>query len=137
MSDFMCYEGLEKAFTFKVDSTTSTAVSADPKQLVGKVVAMTDDYTVGYGTSGDPIIGVVETVEVTSTNNKALLVAVRRFRMFEEITCAGTETAGDFLTVDGSGGVAKAAVSTTKVAPTNAIAIGVNATGKTCTMLVL
>lgn len=137
MAQFYCYEGLEKAFTFKVDSTTSTAVAADPKELVGKAIAMTGDYTVGYGTSGDAIMGFVEQVEIASTNDKTLLVSVRRFRMFEGVSCAGTETAGDFLTVDGSGGVAKATVSTTAIAPTNAIAIGVNATDKTCTVLVL
>lgn len=131
MAQFYCYEGLEKAFTFKVDETTATAVAADPKQIVGKVVAMTDNFTVGYGSAGDPIVGLVEQVEVASTNDKTLVVSVRRFRSFEGVSCAGSETAGSYLAADGNGGVQ---ASTTA---TSTIALGVNTEDSTCTILVL
>lgn len=132
MAEFYTLVGTEKAFTAKLDTATMTAIAADPKKIVGKVVAITGNETVGYGTAGDTIAGVVEpSVELISTNNKNLVVCVRRFRMFEDIPCVGTEVAGDFLAVDGAGGVKK---STTF---TNAQAWSVDATNKTCEMLVL
>lgn len=131
MDEFF-FQGLEKAFTMKLDSTTATAIAADPKQICGKTVAITGDYTVGYGTAGAQILGIVDpSVEPISTNNKNLVVCVRRFRVFEDVACAGTEAAGNYLAVDGAGGVQK---STTF---TNATAFGVDATAKTCTVLVL
>lgn len=102
MAEFYSYNGLMTSGTFKVDSTTSTTVSADPKQLCGKVVTITGNYTVGYGSTGDAILGVVEAVEKEATNSADLVVAVKWTGTFEGISCAGTETAGVPLVVDGS-----------------------------------
>lgn len=128
------FEGIEKAATFRLDATTKTAIAADPKQIKGKAVAVTGNDTVGYGTSGDPIIGIVDpSVEPVSTNNNDLLVCVRRFRMFEEVPCAGTETAGKYAVVDGTGGVKAAKTDES----TSTTVTSVNATAKTCTIWVL
>lgn len=134
MAEFYSYEGLMTSGTFKVASATATAVAADPKQLCGKVVTMTGNYEVGYGTAGDAILGVVETVEKEATNSNTLVVSVKWTGTFEGIACAGSETAGTVLAVNGSGGVQ---LSGTSSAPAykGAIALGVDATAKTCTIL--
>lgn len=137
MAEILMYDGVEKAGTFYLDTTTTTAISADPKQIVGKVVTVTGNDTVGYGTAGDPILGVVDpSVEPISTNDKKLLVCVRRFRMFEDISCAGTETAGTFLAVNGQGGVQASGTSSAPVY-LGTVATSVNATAKTCTIWVI
>lgn len=128
------YDGIEKAATLLLDTATTTAISADPKQIVGKVVTVTGNDTVGYGSAGAPILGIVDpSVEPISTNDKKLLVCVRRFRMFENVPCAGTETAGNYAVVDGSGGVQAAG----KDVSTTTTITKVNATDKTCTIWVL
>lgn len=134
MAEFYSYEGLMTSGTFKVAPATATAVAADPKQLCGKVVTMTGNYEVGYGTAGAKILGVVETVEKESTNSNTLVVAVKWTGTFEDIACAGSETAGTPLAVDGQGGVQASGTSSAPVY-LGAIALGVDATAKTCTIL--
>lgn len=133
---FYSYEGLRNGATFKLDTTTATAIKDDPKAIVGKVVALVDNYTVGYGTSGDNPLGFVEQVEVESnSNNQQYVVSVVFNQSREDISCAGTESAGDFLAVDGSGGVVTSGTSSA-AKPSNAIAWGVDTTAKTCTVYI-
>lgn len=131
MAEFYSYEGLRDSGTFKVAAATKTAIAADPKQIVGKVVALTGNYEVGYGTAGSSALGVVETIEKESTNSDTLVAAVHWGCTFEDIACVGSETAGSYLSVDGSGGV-KASED-----PTNMVALGVDATAKTCTIKIV
>lgn len=129
------FDGLKNGGTFRLDTTTATTIKEDPSQIEGKVVTLTGNYTVGYGTSGDTILGVVEKVENEYGNSAQLCVSVLWQRTFEGIACAGSETYGQPLAVDGSGGVALSGTSSAPVFK-NAIALGVNATGKTCTIRV-
>lgn len=127
MAEFYCYEGIRNGATFKVDSTTKTAIKDKPTDIVGKVVAMTGNYEVGYGSAGDNPIGFVEQVEYEASNKDVLVVSVVFNQSREDVPCVGSETAGVFLACDGNGGVK---VSTD---PTHATAWGVDATAKTCT----
>lgn len=132
MAEFYCYEGLRNGGTFKVDSATKTTLGTNPGAIVGKVVTLTGNYEVGYGTSGDNPLGFVEQVEYESTNKSNLVVSVVWNQSREGIACAGSETAGDFLACNGTGGLA---LSGTASAPKSSSckAWGVDATGKTCT----
>lgn len=130
------FDGLKDGGTFVLDTTTANTIKDDPSQIVGKVVSLTGNYTVGYGTSGGTILGVVEQVEYEQGKSGTMCVSVLWQRTFENIPCAGTETAGQPLAVDGTGGVALSGTSSAPVFK-GAYAIGVNATGKTCTIRVL
>lgn len=136
MAEFYSYEGLRGSGTFKVAAATKTAIAADPKQLVGKVVALTGNYEVGYGTAGSKIQGVVQTVEKESTNSDTLVVTVQWACTFENIPCSGSETAGTYLAVDGQGGVQAAGTSSAPVF-LGTVALGVDATAKTCSIQVV
>lgn len=132
MAEFYCYEGIRNGATFKVDSTTKTSIKDDPKKIVGKVVALTGNYTVGYGSSGANPLGFVEQVEKENTTSEELVVSVVWNQAMEDITCAGTETAGSYLACDGTGGLALSGTSSAPK-PTSTVAYSVNATEKTCT----
>lgn len=105
MSEFYSYEGLRDSGTFLVDSTTKTAISEDPKQIIGKVVTVTGNGEAGYGSAGDIPLGFVEMVEKEVTNSEEYVISVQWHQVKEDIDCAGSETAGKFLTCDGNGGV--------------------------------
>lgn len=112
MSEFYSYEGLKDGGTFKVDATTKGTISANPQAMVGKVVTVTGNGEAGYGSAGKAPLGVVEQIEKEVTNSGDFVISVIWGRTFEGITCAGTETAGDFLQCDGTGGVAKSTTYT-------------------------
>lgn len=135
MAEFYCYEGIRNGATFKVAAATKTALGTNPADIVGKVVTLTGNYEVGYGSSGDRPLGFVEQVEKESTNSDTLVVSVVWNQSREDIPCAGSETAGAYLACDGTGGLA---LSGTSSAPkvSNAIAYGVDATAKTCTVYI-
>lgn len=105
MSEFYSYEGLRDGGTFKVASATVTAIQDDPNQIVGKVVAVTGDGEVGYGSPGDAPLGFVEVIEKEVTNSEDYVVSVLWHQVKEDVPCAGSETAGDWLACDGNGGV--------------------------------
>lgn len=128
MAEFYSYAGLMTAGTFKVNSATASTISADPNQICGKAVAMMDNFEVGYGSSGNPILGIVETVEKESTNSDTLVVAVKWTGTFEDIPYTSAPTAGDRVDVDGNGGVAQATNG-------RGLVLGVNNTNSTCTIL--
>ena len=125
------YNGLRNGGTFKVDSTTKSAISSDPKQIIGKVVALTGNYEVGYGSATEAPFGVVDQIEKEFTNSSDFCVTVLWGQTFEDIPCAGTEAAGDFLACDGSGGVA------TSETATGTIALGVDDSANTCTIKIV
>lgn len=135
MAEFYCYEGIRNGATFKVASATKTALGANPADIVGKVVTLTGNYEVGYGSSGDRPLGFVEQVEKENTNSDTLVVSVVWNQSREDIPCAGSETAGAYLACDGTGGLALSGTSSAPKA-SNAIAYGVDATAKTCTVYI-
>lgn len=130
MAEFYSYEGIRNGGTFLLDDTTKTTIAADPMQIVGKVVTLTSNYTVGYGSSGDAPLGFVEMVEKETGNNNALVVSVVFNQSREGITCAGSEVAGNYAACDGTGGIVKSTTAT------NTRIWGVNATSKTATVYI-
>lgn len=130
MSEFYCYEGLRNGGTFLLDETTKTTIVTDPKQILGKVVALVDNYTVGYGSSADVPLGFVEQVELEKTGSEQFVVSVVWNQSREDVMCAGSETAGSFLACDGKGGV----VSSTTA--TSARCWGVDSSAKTATVYI-
>lgn len=133
---FYSYEGIRNGATFLLDTTTATAIKDKPSVIEGKVVTLTGNYTVGYGSSGNNPLGFVEKVEIESNSNpKQYVVSVVFNQSREDIACAGSETAGDYLACDGSGGLALSGTSSAPKA-SNAIAWGVDATAKTCTVYI-
>lgn len=102
---FFSYEGLVGGGTFMLDETTKGTISADPKQIIGKVVTVAGDAEVGYGSADDEPLGVVTQVEYASTNDDNFVVTVEWGKTFEGIPCQGTENAGEFLACNGDGTV--------------------------------
>lgn len=135
MSVFYSYQNLKNGGTFKLASTTATSIAADPKSIVGKVVTITGNYEVGYGSAGDRPLGFVEQIEKETSNSSSYVVSVIWNTTQEGITCVGSETAGAYLACDGTGGVK---ISGTSSAPivSNAVAYGVDATAKTVTVYI-
>lgn len=131
----LIFEGLRNGGTFLLDSTTKTAIAQDPKQIEGKVVTLTDNYTVGYGSSGKIPLGFVEKVEPDKSGSTEWVVSVVWNQSREDIPCAGSETAGSYLACDGTGGVALSGTSSAPVA-SRAVAWGVDATAKTATVYI-
>lgn len=111
MSEFYSYEGLRDGGTFVVDATTKAAIENDPTEIIGKVVTITGNNQVGYGTSGDPPRGVVEMVEKEVSNSDNLVVSVVWHQMKEDIPASGV-TANDWVACDGNGGVTKSSTPT-------------------------
>lgn len=126
-AEFYSYEGLRNSATFLLDATTVTALGDDKGAIVGKAVALTGNYTVGYGTSGDTPVGFVVAIEKESANSDNYVVSVEFNVSREGLACAGSETAGNSLAVNGSGGFVASNSAT------SATAWAVNATAKTCT----
>lgn len=128
MSEFYCYEGLRNGGTFLLDDTTKTAIASDPKQILGKVVALTDNFTAGYGSAGDIPLGFVEMVEPEKSGSEQWVVSVVWNQSREGVT--GSGTAGSFLTCDGTGGVS------TSTTATNARLWGIDSTDNTATVYI-
>lgn len=127
----LIYEGIRNGATFKVANATKTALNGKYSDIVGKVVTITGDKEVGYGSSGDRPLGFVEQVEKYSTNDDTLVVSVVWNQSREDIACAGSETPGAYLACDGTGGLALSGTSSAPKA-SNAVAYSVDATAKTC-----
>lgn len=130
MAEFYCYEGIRNGATFKLSDDTKTALNGKYSDLVGKVVALTDNYEVGYGSAGDAPIGFVEQVEKENTNSDTLVVSVVFNQAREEIACAGSESAGEYLACDGKGGVQTSSTAT------SAVAYGVDSDNKLATVYI-
>lgn len=132
MAEFYSYEELVNGGTFLLNSTTANAIKDNPADIVGKVVTLVDNYTVGYGSSGAIPLGFVGQVENENTNSNKLVVSVLWNVSHEDVPCAGSETAGSFAVCDGSGGLAVAS-GTGAATFTNTRLYGVDATNKVCT----
>lgn len=94
--------------TYYLDSTTTTAIDGDLNALVGKAVTMVGNREVGYGTADKPLMGFIMTAAYEDQGSDKIVVAVESRGSFEGVTATGV-VAGDGVTVDGSGGLQKAA----------------------------
>lgn len=105
MSEFsMNGVGGTEYVTMPLDSTTKTAIGKNYDSAKGKAVALVDNNTVGYGTDGDALFGVLTKVE----HDGLASVQVKGFA----VGLAGTASAtaiNKFAAVDGKGGVKSAA----------------------------
>lgn len=129
MSEFYSWAGLRDGGTFKVDATTKTAITGtgkNPTDIIGKVVTVTGNGEAGYGSDGGVPLGVVEMIEKESTNSEDYVISVVWGRTFEGIKCVGSETAGDYLACDGTGGVKESTTAT------NCKALSVDSGSTTC-----
>lgn len=112
MSYPLIFNGLVNSGTFLLDSTTKSAIQSDPKQIENKVVALTDDFTVGYGSANDSPLGFVEKVEPYKSGDEQWVVSVFWNKSIEGVKCTGSEEAGKYLACDGSGGVITSSTAT-------------------------
>lgn len=134
------FNGLVDSGTFLVDSTSAATLKA------GDFVALTGDYTCGFGSANGTILGrvvVVEGYDMLSADGK--VATVKRRCSFEDVALSATTTYrptayGDLLAVDGAGKIQKlqnVAVDTTNgIAQkrTNAFALAVDTTNATATI---
>lgn len=130
MAEFFCYEGIRNGATFKVAETTKTVIKDKPTDIVGKVVTMTGNKEVGYGSAGDIPLGFVEQVEKESTNSETLVVSVVWNQAREDIPCAGSESVPTFVACDGKGGLQATTTAT------SAKLYDVDTEAKTCTVYI-
>lgn len=89
--------------TMPLDSTTKAAIGTNYDGAKGKAVAITDNNTVGFGSDGDPLFGVLTKVE----HDGCASVQVKGF----SCGLAGTASAtaiNKYAAVDGAGGVKSA-----------------------------
>lgn len=110
--------------TMFLDSTTKTTIGTDYDSAINKAVALKGNNTVGYGTTGDALYGIIKKVEPDG-------VATVQVKGFVEgvpaITASSGTTLGSFLAVNGAGKVKNAAEGTvtkgiaTAVDTTNAV----------------
>lgn len=89
--------------TMPLDATTKAAIGTDYDGAKGKAVAITGNNTVGYGTAGDSLFGVIVKVEQDGFAS----VQVKGFACGLVGTASGTAI-NKFAAVDGVGGVKSA-----------------------------
>lgn len=116
MADFsMKGTGGVECVTMPLDKTTITAIGKEYDGAKGKAVTLTDNNTVGYGSDGDPLFGVIRKVE----SDGYATVQVKGFAC--GVTADVTQTTGEnpvaktaigtLAAVDGTGGIKSAAGS--------------------------
>lgn len=134
------FNGLVDSGTFLVDSTSAATLKA------GDFVALTGDYTCGFGSANGTILGrvvVVEGYDMLSADGK--VATVKRRCSFEDVALSATTTYrptsyGDLIAVDGAGKIQKLqnlTVDTTNgIAQkrTNAFALAVDTTNAVATI---
>lgn len=128
MAEFYSIEEIKNGSTYKLDTTTVTAIKNDLSSIRGKVVTLTGNLEVGFGSDGDIPLGYVAQIENENTSSPDYVVSVIWHTGVDEVACAGTETAGDFLCCDGKGGLKAAAAGTV----TTVRAHFVDSTNKVC-----
>ena len=121
MNTILSFKRLMECGTFFFDETpiltkwSATAVKDLPDEaldeIVGKAVTITDNETVGYGTAGGSLVGIVTKAEFDSNAKTKIVVTVDWTGTFEEVATASALTAGDQVEVDGNGGLKKATAS--------------------------
>lgn len=105
MSDFsMNGVGGVVCVTMPLDAETKAAIDKKYDDAKGKAVALTDNNTVGYGSDGDALFGVLTKVE----HDGFASVQVKGFFCGLAGTASATEI-GKYAAVDGLGGVKSAA----------------------------
>lgn len=130
MAEVYCYEGIRNGATYKVAEATKTTIEAKPSEIIGKVVTLTGNKEVGYGSAGDEPLGFVEQVEKEHSGSDVFVVSVVWNQAREDIPCAGSESVPSFVACDGKGGL-QAASSTT-----SAKLYDVDTDAKTCTVYI-
>ncbi len=130
MAEFYSYEGIRNGATFKLSEDTKNVIKDKPSDIVGKVVTMTGNKEVGYGSAGDQPLGFVEQVEKENTTSEAFVVSVVWNQSREDIPCAGSESVPTFVACDGNGGL-QASTS-----PTSAKLYDVDTEARTCTVYI-
>ena len=134
------FNGLVDSGTFLVDSTSAATLKA------GDFVALTGDYTCGFGSANGTILGrvvVVEGYDMLSADGK--VATVKRRCSFEDVALSATTTYrptsyGDLIAVDGAGKIQKLqnlTVDTTNgivQKRTNAFALAVDTTNAVATI---
>ena len=134
------FNGLVDSGTFLVDTTSAATLAA------GDFVALTGDYTCGFGSANGTILGrvvVVEGYDMLSADGK--VATVKRRCSFEDVALSATTTYrptayGDLIAVDGAGKIQKLqnlAVNTTNgIAQkrANAFALAVDTTNAVATI---
>ncbi len=114
MADFsMNGTGGVACVTMPLDETTVKAISKDYDSAKGKAVSLTDNNTVGYGSDGDPLFGVIRKAE--SDGYATVQVSGFACGILADVTATTGENPvaktaiGAFAAVDGAGGVKSAA----------------------------
>lgn len=114
MADFsMNGAGGVECVTMPLDKTTIAAIGKEYDGAKGKAVALTGNNTVGYGSDGDPLFGVIRKVE----SDGYATVQVKGFASGVTADVAKTmgenpvakNAIGTLAAVDGAGGVKSAA----------------------------
>lgn len=118
MADFsMNGTGGVQCVTMLLDKTTIAAIGKEYDGAKGKAVALTGNNTVGYGSDGDPLFGVIRKVE----SDGYATVQVKGFAcgIIADVTKTTGENPvaitaiGTLAAVDGTGGIKSAAGSVT------------------------
>jgi hypothetical protein len=132
------YSGIKDYGTFEVDATTATAIGTSLDGEINKVYAISADSTVGYGSSGDPVFGIVEKVEKYKANSTVLVATLKLTGMAEGVlttaTTASLPVVGKIATVDGAGKLIVAATNAATDVLSRARAYSVSATAHTATI---
>lgn len=106
--DFKGIRTYGEGVTYFADENLMTAAGTDNrKAVIGKAVTLVADSTVGYGSDGDALLGVIKQYEydgVVTVDDVGYVVV------------PGTANVGDVVVVDGNGGVK--ADATAKYGPT-------------------
>lgn len=114
MADFsMKGTGGVACVTMPLDKTTAAAIGKDYDSAKGKAVSLTGNNTVGYGSDGDPLFGVIRKAE--SDGFATVQVSGFACDIIADVTATTGENPvaktaiGAFAAVDGAGGIKSAA----------------------------
>lgn len=139
MNTILSFNRLMEGGTFYFDETpiltkwSATAVKdledEALDELVGKAVTVTSNETVGFGTAGSALVGIVTKAEFDSNAKSKIVVTVDWQGTFENVPTAAALAAGDEVEVNGNGSLQKAAAG--------GHAIVVSAGDNTATILML
>lgn len=109
----LSFNRLMECGTFYLDATTKAKLTTDKAMdtMLNKVVTITGNGEVGFGATGKPVLGVVSKCEYEDNSKGKMVVTVNWQGTFENVPATGV-AAGDFVTVDGKGGLAKSTDTT-------------------------
>ncbi len=103
------YNRVIAAATYPLNSTTATAIKANPEQILGKAVTLTGttEPEVGYGSNGNMLKGIVTAIEKEDNNSDRFVVTVAYKGQFEDVptSTTGKAVVGKGLAVNGKGEV--------------------------------